>query len=153
MTNNVETLHSRIQDAMKDAMRAKDVARLGTIRLLLAAIKQREIDERTTLDDTQIYAVIDKMVNQRKDSAEQFTKGNRKDLADKEIAEIAILKEFLPKPLTEFEIETLVSEAITATNATTIKDMGKVMAYIKPKAQGRADIGQLSAKVKELLAG
>lgn len=153
MTNNVETLHSHIQDAMKDAMRAKDVARLGTIRLLLAAIKQREIDERTTLDDTQIYAVIDKMVNQRKDSAEQFTKGNRKDLADKEIAEIAVLKEFLPKPLTEFEIETLVSEAITATNATTIKDMGKVMAYIKPKAQGRADIGQLSAKVKELLAG
>lgn len=153
MSNGVETLHSRIQDEMKDAMRAKDTARLGTIRLLLAAIKQREIDERTTLDDSQIFGVIDKMITQRKDSAEQYTKGNRKDLADKELAEIVILKEFLPKPLTEFELENLINEAITAAAATSIKDMAKVMAYIKPKAQGRADMGQISLKVKELLAG
>ena len=151
MNNN--SLHSLIQDDMKTAMRTKDVARLSTIRMLLAAIKQKEIDERITLDDTQIYAVVDKMIKQRNDSIEQFRAGNRQDLVDKETAEIEVLKEYLPKPLTEFEIDNLIKDAITESKATSIKEMAKVMAIIKPKAQGRADMGQISIKVKEALAG
>lgn len=150
MNNN--SLRSQIQDDMKTAMRTKDTARLGAIRLLLAAIKQREIDERITLDDTQIYAVLDKMIKQRNDSIEQFKAGNRQDLVDKEAAEITVLKEYLPKALTDFEIENLIQESILASGAKSIKDMAKVMALIKPKAQGRADLGQISAKVKEALS-
>lgn len=145
------TLRGRIQDDMKTAMRTRDVARLGTIRLLLAAIKQRDIDERTTLDDAQILAVIDKMIKQRNDSIDQYTKGNRQDLAAKEAAEIVVLREYLPKALTDLEIDELIKEAIIAANATSIKDMAKVMSYLKPRAQGRADIGQISLKIKEAL--
>jgi uncharacterized protein len=147
------TLRSRIQDDMKTAMRTKETARLGTIRLLLAAIKQKEIDERITLDDAQLFAVIDKMVKQRNDSIEQYRLGNRQDLVDKEAAEISVIKEYLPSPLTEVEIDDLIKEAIQTAGATSVKDMAKVMAFIKPKAQGRADIGKISAMVKDSLSG
>lgn len=145
-------LRLRIQEDMKSAMRLKEVARLGTIRLLLSAIKQREIDERITLDDIQIYAVIDKMIKQRNDSIEQYLKGSRQDLANKEQAEIEVLKEYLPKPLTEFETDLMIKESIVATGASSIKDMAKVMAYIRPQAQGRADMASISAKIKIALS-
>ena len=145
-------LRNRIQDDMKNAMRAKDVNRLGTIRLLLAAIKQREVDERITLDDTQILIVIDKMIRQRNDSITQYKAANRTDLADKEAAEIEILKAYLPAQLGDNEIEDLIKEAVAAINASTIKDMGKVMAYLKPKVQGRADIAKISAQIKAILS-
>jgi len=150
MIENV--LRLRIQEDMKSAMRLKEVARLGTIRLLLSAIKQREIDERITLDDIQIYAVIDKMIKQRNDSIEQYLKGNRQDLANKEQAEIEVLKEYLPKPLTEFETDLMIKESIVATGASSIKDMAKVMAHVRPQAQGRADMASVSAKVKIALS-
>ncbi|EKE01517.1 MAG: hypothetical protein ACD_21C00110G0006 [uncultured bacterium] len=148
MPSNV---YSRIQEDMKSAMRAKEVARLGTIRLLIAAIRQREIDERITLDDAQIFAVIDKMIKQRNDSIEQYKQANRQELADKEEAELVVLKQYLPQALTEAEIADMIKEAFTTTGATLVKDMVKVMAYIKPKAQGRADIGKISSIVKSML--
>lgn len=141
----------QIQEDTKAAMRAKELDRLATIRLLLAAIKQREVDERITLDDNQIIAVIDKMIKQRNDSIEQYQEGNRKDLALKEEAELEIIKKYMPKSLTEAEIKDIINEAVSATGATSIKDMSRVMAYIKPKAQGRADIGKISAEVKKIL--
>ncbi|MEI8055406.1 MAG: GatB/YqeY domain-containing protein [bacterium] len=144
-------MRSQIQEDMKNAMRAKAVSELGTIRLLLAAIKQREIDERITLDDAQILAVIDKMVKQRGESIKQYQQGNRQDLVDKEAAEIEILKKYLPKALTEDEITALIKTALVETNVTLIKDMAKVMAYIKPKAQGKADMGKISLIVKSML--
>lgn len=150
MTEN--TLRSRIQEDMKSAMRSRETSRLGTIRLLLSAIKQREVDERITLDDSQILGVVDKMIKQRHDSIEQYQKGNRQDLVNQETAEIEVLKEYLPKPLTEAEIDGLIDQAIEVVKASTIKDMGMVMAYIKSQAQGRADIGKISAKVKAILA-
>lgn len=148
MTNSLRT---QIQEDMKSAMRAKETSRLHTIRLLLAAIKQREIDERITLDDVQVLAVIDKMIKQRNDSIAQFQQGNRQDLVDKEMAEIAVLKKYLPKALTENEIMDLIKEAIATTNATMIKDMAKIMAYVKPKVQGRADMGKVSSIIKSML--
>ena len=144
-------LFLQIQEDMKSAMRARSTELLGTIRLLLAAIKQREVDQRIVLDDSQIIAIIDKMIKQRLDSIEQYQKGNRQDLADKEIAEMAILKKYLPQTLTETEVSDLIKEAITTTQAASIKEMAKVMAYIKTKAQGRADIGKISATVKHIL--
>jgi len=144
-------LFLQIQEDMKSAMRARSTELLGTIRLLLAAIKQREVDQRIVLDDSQIIAIIDKMIKQRLDSIEQYQKGNRQDLADKEIAEMAILKKYLPQTLTENEVSDLIKEAITTTQAASIKEMAKVMAYIKTKAQGRADIGKISATVKNIL--
>lgn len=145
-------LYLQIQEDMKTAMRAKDAARLGTIRLLLAAIKQREIDERITLNDQQLLATIDKMIKQRNESITQYRQGNRQDLVDKEEAEITVLKKYLPQALTENEIEQIINEAINTTNASSIKDMAKAMAYIKDKAQGRADMGMISAKVKTKLS-
>ncbi len=136
---------------MKNAMRARNGELLGTIRLLLAAIKQREVDERITLDDNQIIATIDKMIRQRNDSIEQYQKGNRQDLADKELAEIVVLKKYMPQALTEIEVENIVKEAVTKTGATSIKDMGKVMAEIKNKTQGRADMSKISAMIKGML--
>src|SRR3990172_9634142 len=130
-------LFLQIQEDMKSAMRARSTELLGTIRLLLAAIKQREVDQRIVLDDSQIIAIIDKMIKQRLDSIEQYQKGNRQDLADKEIAEMAILKKYLPQTLTETEVSDLIKEAITTTQAASIKEMAKVMEYIKTKAQGR----------------
>ena len=144
-------LFQRIQEDMKNAMRAREAELLGTIRLLLAAIKQREIDERITLDDNQIVAIIDKMIRQRHDSIEQYQKGHRQDLADKEMAEIVILKKYMPQALTDAEVENIIKEAVTKTGAKSIKDMGRVMAEIKTKAQGKTDMGKVGAIIKDIL--
>ncbi|MDM7861737.1 GatB/YqeY domain-containing protein [Alteromonas sp. ASW11-36] len=145
------SLTDTLKEAQKDAMRAKDKLRLGTIRMALAAIKQREIDERVTLDDTQVLVVLTKMVKQRKDAAQQFDDANRVDLADNERAEIEILETFLPQPLTAEELSALIDEAMAATGAATMQDMGKVMGFLKPKVQGRTDMGALSGQIKAKL--
>ena len=145
------SLTDTLKEAQKDAMRAKDKLRLGTIRMALAAIKQREVDERITLDDTQVLAVLTKMVKQRKDAAQQFDDANRADLADNERAEIVVLETFLPQPLSDEEIASLIDEAMAATGAAGMQDMGKVMGWLKPKVQGRADMGALSGKIKAKL--
>ncbi len=145
-------LKQRVQDDMKAALKSGEKRRLGTIRLLLAAIKQREVDERVELDDTQVLAVIDKMVKQRRDSLAQYQKAGREDLAEQEAFEIDQLKDYLPRALTEDEVNALIDAAISDTGAETIKDMGKVMGYVKPKAQGRADIGAISALVRSKLS-
>ncbi len=147
------SLKDKIQDDLKQAMRDRNQARVDTIRLLTAAIKQREVDERITLDDAQILAVIDKLVKRSRESIEQYEKGARLDLAEKERADIAVWQAYLPKQLTSAEIDQLIGEAVTATGATSIKDMGKVMGVLKPKLQGRADIGQVSARIKTRLGG
>ena len=144
-------LKDRVTEDMKTAMRAGDKERLATIRLLLAAIKQREVDERITLDDDQVLAVIDKMMKQRREAITQFESGGRGDLVAKENAEIGVLQGYLPAQLTPAELDALISEAITATGAASIKDMGKVMGFVKPKAQGRTDMGALSARIKQKL--
>ena len=144
-------LKHRIQDDMKTAMRAKDSDRLGVIRMLLAAIKQREIDDRTSLQEEQILEVIEKMIKQRRDAKAQFEKGQRQDLADKEAFEIEVLQKYMPEPLTDDEIEDLIKKAIQATEATSMQDMGKVITALKSQLRGRADIGKVSNKVKELL--
>jgi len=146
-------LRQRIQDDMKAALKAADKRRLGALRLMLAAIKQREVDERIELDDTQVLAVLDKMVKQRRDSIEQYTKADRKDLAEQEDFELGICREYLPEALGEEELIALVEEAITATGAASMKDMGKVMGRVKPQVQGRADMGAVSKLVKQRLAG
>ncbi len=144
-------LRERIQEDMKSAMRARAAELLGTIRLLLAAIKQREVDERIVLDDAQIIATIDKMIRQRNDSIEQYQKGSRQDLADIELAEIAILKKYMPQALTDTEVSDIIKAAVASTGATSIKDMARVMAEIKTKAQGKTDMGKVSSIVKGLL--
>ena len=144
-------LKERITEDMKSAMRAGDKDRLATIRLALAAIKQREVDERITLDDTQVLAVLDKMIKQRREAITQFQSGGRADLVAKETAEIAVLQGYLPAQMTDAELDALIAEAISATGATSVKDMGKVMAVVKPKAQGRADMGAVSARIKQRL--
>ncbi len=133
-------------------MLAKDKARLGAIRLLMAEIKQREVDTRIELNDEDILAVVTKMVKQRRDSISQFEAAGRQDLADKESAEIVVLQEFLPQQLTADEIAALIEQAITESGAAVMADMGKVMAVLKPKIQGRADVGAVSAQVKTRLA-
>ncbi|MBK7744226.1 MAG: GatB/YqeY domain-containing protein [Betaproteobacteria bacterium] len=147
------TLKARITEDMKDAMRAKDSARLSTIRMLLAAIKQREVDERIELTDADVLGVIEKMLKQRRDSIAQFEAGKREDLAAIERAEIAVLQAYLPQQLTAAEIDTLIAEAIAATGAAGLAGMGKVMAAVKPKLAGRADMGEVSARIKARLAG
>src|SRR6202030_3969842 len=144
-------LKDRITEDMKSAMRAGDKQRLGTIRLALAAIKQREIDERITLDDGQVLAVLEKMIKQRREAITQFASGGRADLVAKETAEITVLQGYLPAPMSEAQIDALIGEAIAATGAASIKDMGKVMAVVRPKAQGRADMGAVSARIKHKL--
>lgn len=134
-------------------MRDRNQARVDTLRLLTAGIKQREVDERVTLDDTQILAVIDKLIKQSRESIEQYENGKRADLAAKERADVAVWQVYLPQPLTQAEIEQLVTEAVGSTGAASVKDMGKVMGVLKPKLQGRADIGQVSARVKARLGG
>lgn len=145
------TLLETLKEAQKDAMRAKDKLRLGTIRMTLAAVKQREIDERIELTDGDVLAIITKMVKQRKDAAQQFTAAERNDLADIEYAEIVILESFLPQPLTADEINELISAAMVATGAAGMQDMGKVMGILKPQLQGRADMGQVSGLIKAKL--
>jgi uncharacterized protein YqeY len=147
------SLKQRITQDMKDAMRSRDQARLDSIRMLLAAIQRREVDERISLDDTQVMAVIEKQIKQCRESVEQFVKGARPDLADKENRDIAIMQAYLPAPLSEAEIDALINAAIAASGATSIKDMGKVVASLKPQLAGRADMGKVSAKVKDRLAG
>ncbi len=147
-----EALKSRLQEEMKNAMRAKEKERLLVIRGVLAAIKQREIDERIELDDTQVLLVLDKLVKQRRDSEQQFRDAQRADLADKEAAEMKVLQEFLPTALTEAEITQMIDDAVSTSGAESMKDMGKVMGIIKPKAQGRADMSQISSLIKQKLS-
>lgn len=144
-------IKAKLNDAVKEAMRAKDKARLSTLRLATAALKQIEVDERIELDDTRVLAILDKMVKQRKDSVEQFTQGGRDDLAQIELAEIDVLKDFLPQAMDEAEIASVIQAAIADTGAQGMKDMGQVMAIVKPQVQGRADMSAVSKKVKELL--
>ena len=144
-------LKARIQDDMKAAMKGGEKRRLGIIRLILAAIKQREVDERVELDDSQVLAVLDKMVKQRRDSISQYEKAQRADLIEQEAFEIEVLKEYLPEALSEQEIATLITDAIADSGAESMRDMGKVMAQIKPKIQGRADMGAVSTLVKQRL--
>ena len=146
------SLKSRITDDMKDALRAKDAARLSTIRLLLSAIKQREVDERKEMSDADVLSIIDKMVKQRKDSIAQFDAGNRKDLADAERAEIVVLQGYLPKPLSDAEIDAAIVAALAEAGAGGPAAMGKVMAALKSQLTGRADMAVISAKVKAKLS-
>lgn len=147
------SLKQRISEEMKAAMRAGNKARLGVIRLILSAIKQREIDERITLDDTQVLAVLDKMIKQRRDSISQYEAALRQDLADQETYELGILQEYMPAALSEAEIDALIEKAITNTGANSGKDMGKVIGALRSQMQGRADMGKVSAKVKTRLGG
>lgn len=147
------SVKTRLQDDMKQAMRSGDKARLGTIRMALAAIQQREVDERVELDDAAVLGVIEKMIKQRRESVEQYRAGKRDDLADKEVAEIEVLAAYLPEPLGEAELAAMIDAAIAATGAASMKDMGRVMAALRAQAQGRADMAVLSATVKAKLAG
>ncbi|MEP2653517.1 MAG: GatB/YqeY domain-containing protein, partial [Paraglaciecola sp.] len=147
------SLLDELKNAQKEAMRAKDKIRLGTIRMALASIKQHEIDGRTNpdyvaIDNDGVLAILIKMVKQRKDAASQYETAGRQDLLDVELAEIAILQDFLPKPLNDEELDNLIVQAISESGASGMKDMGKVMSWLKPKVQGRADMGQLSGKIK-----
>jgi uncharacterized protein YqeY len=147
------TLKERITEDMKVAMRASDKDRLGLIRMLQAAIKQREVDERIQLDDAQTLSVIEKMIKQRKESIAQFQAGGREDLVAKENAEIVVLQAYLPAQLSEAELDAIVKDAIASTGAASVKDMGKVMAIVKQKASGRADMGAVGARIKAALGG
>jgi uncharacterized protein YqeY len=146
------SLKERITEDMKASMRSGDKERLGGIRLVLAAIKQREVDERIQLDDAQVLAVLDKMIKQRRESIAQFEAGGRADLVAKESAELSVLQAYLPAQLADTEIESLIRAAMASTGATSMKDMGKVMAAVKPQVQGRTDMGALSARIKALLS-
>ena len=147
------SLKARIQDDMKSAMKARDTERLAAIRLLMAAIKQKEVDERVELDDAAITAVVDKMLKQRRDSISQYEAAQRQDLADKEKAEMAVLMAYLPQQLSEAEIDTMIEGAILSSGAAGMQDMGKVMALLKPHMAGRADMAAVSARIKAKLAG
>ncbi len=146
-------LKQRIQDDVKDAMRSKDRQRLSTLRLLTAAIKQREVDERIVLDDAAVTALIEKMARQRKDSIEQYDKAGRQDLIDIETYELELLRAYLPEPMDEAELESLVDKAIDESGASGIRDMGRVMGLLRDRVQGRADLSQVSALVKSKLNG
>ncbi len=146
------SLRIRINEDMKTAMKARETARLGAIRLLLAAIKQREVDERVELDDAGVLAAIDKMLKQRRDSISQYESAGRQDLADAEKFEVGVLTGYMPQALSEAEIQAAVTDAIAASGAAGMQDMGKVMAVLKPKLAGRADMSQVSGLVKAALA-
>ena len=147
------SLKARITEDMKSAMRAGEKDRLSCIRMLQAGIKQREVDERIELDDAQVLAVIDKMIKQRRESVTQFQAGNRADLVAKESAEIDLLSGYLPAQLGDAELAAMIKDAIAASGAASMKEMGKVMGILKPKVQGRADMGALSARIKSALGG
>ncbi len=146
-------LKAQIQEDMKSSMRAGDKSRLSVVRMLLAAIKQREVDERTETTDAAVLQIIEKQIKQRRESATQFTAGGRTDLADKEISEIAVLQTWLPSALSAEELDTLIDEVMTASAATTMKDMGRVMAALRERAQGRADFSAIGERVKARLSG
>ena len=147
------SLTARIQEDMKTAMRGGDKRRLGVIRLILAAIKQREVDERIVLDDTQVTVVLDKMLKQRRESISQYEQAGRTDLVEQEQFEMGVIQAYLPQPLSPAEIDALIGQAIAETGASGIKDMGKVMALLKPQLQGRADMSAVSAQIKAKLGG
>ena len=146
------SLKERIQEDMKSAMRSGEKEKLANIRLILSAVKQREVDERIVLDDTQVLAAIEKMVKQRKESIVQFEAGGRADLVAKESAELALLQAYMPEQLGAAELDALIAAAVASTGATSIKDMGKVMAQVKAAAAGRADMGAVSARIKARLS-
>lgn len=145
-------LKQQLSNAMKDAMRAKDKARLGTVRLALSEIKKIEVDERIDPDDTRIIAVLEKMIKQRRESIKLYEAGNRQDLADIESAEIEVLQEFMPQPLSEAEVAAIIAKAMLESGATGIADMGKVMAAVRPAMIGRADMGAISQQIKQQLS-
>ena len=145
-------LKTELTEAMKTAMKSGEKERLGTIRLMLSALKQVEVDERIELDDTRIITILDKMLKQRRESIEQFEKAGRNDLTEIEQAEISVIQTFMPQALSDTEIETIINEAISTTGAASIKDMGKVMGIVKPKMAGRADMGKVSGTIKNLLS-
>ena len=147
------SLKEQIQQDMKEAMRGGDKRRLGVIRLVMAAIKQREVDERIVLDDAGFTAVLDKMAKQRRESVAQYSKAGRDDLVDQENFELEVLKSYLPEQLGEAEIDAMIEATIQTTGAASVKDMGKVMGQLKPKLQGRADMGAVSARIKARLSG
>lgn len=147
------SLKAHITDDMKTAMRAHDKPRLGVIRLILAAIKQQEVDTRQELDDTAVLAILDKMIKQRRESIRQYSDAGRTDLADQEFFEVGIIQTYMPQPLTEAELDTLIAQGIQETSATSVRDMGKVMNWLKPKAQGRTDMGKVSGLIKARLGG
>jgi uncharacterized protein len=147
------SLKEQITNDMKAAMRSGDKTRLGVIRLITSAIKQREVDERIELDDAAVMAILEKMIKQRRDSISQFEAGGRPELAAVEAAEIDILKTYLPEALSDTEVDAIIQAAITESGAGSVKDMGKVMGLVKPKVQGRADMGAVSGKIKARLAG
>lgn len=146
------TLKNQITDAMKDAMRAKDKARLGTIRLILADIKRIEVDERIELDDARVLQILDKMVKQRRDSSQQFKEAERMDLAEQEDFEITVIEDFLPTALTEEEITAIIDAAVEQTGATSMQHMGQVIGLVRPQVQGRGDMGKVSQLVKARLS-
>ena len=147
------SLKSRLNDDVKTALRAGDKPRVSVLRMTLAAIKQREVDERIELDEAQVLTVLEKMIKQRRESASQYTAGNRQDLADKELAEIELLSAYLPTPLTDTELNALIAAAIERTGASSMRDMGQVMAQLREAAAGRADMAVVSQRVKERLSG
>ena len=149
----MSALKQRITDDMKAAMKGGDKARLGVIRLILAALKQIEVDERIELDDARVLAILDKMVKQRRDSIAQYESAGRTELAEQEKFEIGIIQDYLPQQLSEEEIAALIDEALATTGASSMKDMGKLMGWLKPKLQGRADMGAVSASIKQKLSG
>jgi uncharacterized protein YqeY len=146
-------LRDQVNEDMKAAMKAREAEKLAAIRLLLAALKQREVDERITLDDAAVIAVVEKMIKQRKDSISQYEKAARQDLADKEKYEISVIEKYLPQQLSQAEIDAIIAEAIASTGAKGAADMGKVMGVVKPRLAGRADMGKVSGLVKAKLAG
>ncbi len=151
MSNNPKSLKEQIRADMIAAMKSGEKDQVGVIRLITAAIKQREVDERIELDDEQVILVMDKMVKQRRESISQYRAANRNDLADVEAAEIEIIKKYLPQPLSDTEIDAMIAEAISAVSAASIRDMGKVMGLVKPKMQGRVDMSVVSGRIKGLL--
>jgi uncharacterized protein YqeY len=146
-------LREQLNEDIKTAMKAREQEKLATLRLMLSAVKQREVDERITLDDAGVIGVVEKMIKQRRESIAQFEKGGRQELADREKAEIAVLEGYLPQQLSQAEVEAIVAEAIASTGAKSAADMGKVMGIVKPKLAGKADMGKVSALVKAKLAG
>lgn len=146
-------LKARITDAVKDAMRAREKERLATLRLVTAELKRVEVDERVELDDARVLAILDKMLKQRTDSESQYRSADRADLADKEAAEMVVIREFMPAALSDAEIDALIDEAIASTGAESMREMGKVMGVLKPELQGRADMGAVSGRVKARLGG
>jgi uncharacterized protein YqeY len=146
-------LREQLNEDMKSAMKARDAEKLGAIRLLLAAVKQREVDERVTLDDAGVVSVVEKMIKQRKDSISQYEKAARQDLADKEKFELGILEAYLPQQLSGAEVDAIIADAVASTGAKTAADMGRVMAVVKPRLAGRADMGKVSGLVRTKLSG